>query len=714
MRYTLKDFIDTYNDVEHFPRLKDVAEHLGIAYKTVKNKAGELRRKGEKLVSRASLPLTEKRTTFFEDYTSKDCIISLQKLAKANPEKEISRIFYRNSTGISDSTWDRYFGTFDEFKRQAGLTLTRQQQQFEKNIAKHASRDVYSVIDEERRAYEGRYTRDNPNRFKTLLVASDLHDIECDKFFLRVLIDTAKRAQPDTICIGGDLFDLPEFGKYNVDPREWDVVKRIKFVHQNILKPLREACPNTQIDLVEGNHECVTMDTKVLTDKGWVLAKNLKLDSKVASYSLNGKYLDFSKPVELKAYALTKTYKVRGKFTYEDVSQTHRIDIDGKLQNVRLFSGQTVDMNRKRTCINVDFPDIEMLDEELRFFIKTICLVRRAKEGKTFFFKANTMQEMWRIKRELEYLDLPYTKNRRYFYFNKQTKHWFLKNKSQEESLKFSKLSKRQLDIVLEEFENNGYLRRFDNKFVISVKSKVLATQLQKALVFNGYTATMTKLKSMAILYVYTEIPKREKFRVMEDERKTVVAIQTHYGTLITMKNGIINFTGNCRLIKHLAEATPALRSVLSDLHGFTVSKLLGLDEYEVNYIAKADLKAWSKRDSDKELANNYKVYWDSFLVHHLPQARTMGMPGCHGHHHQHITWSAFSPLYGTYEWHQLGCGHKRVASYCEGEKWGMGFALVNIDTQTKKSLVDYVPVQDFAMSGGKYYYRNPEVEPAY
>jgi hypothetical protein len=35
----------------------------------------------------------------------------------------------------------------------------------------------------------------------------------------------------------GDIFDLPEFGKYGVDPREWDVVGRIKFAHENILAP---------------------------------------------------------------------------------------------------------------------------------------------------------------------------------------------------------------------------------------------------------------------------------------------------------------------------------------------------------------------------------------------------------------------------------------------------------------------------------------------
>ena len=82
-------------------------------------------------------------------------------------------------------------------------------------------------------------------------------------------------------------------------------------------------------------------------------------------------------------------------------------------------------------------------------------------------------------------------------------------------------------------------------------------------------------------------------------------------------------------------------------------------------------------------------------------------MPGCHGHHHKHLCKTKFSPVYGVFEWHQLGCGHRRSASYCEGERWGMGFALIHADTQEKRVNFDYVTVSDFAVVGGKWYYRN-------
>ena len=263
--------------------------------------------------------------------------------------------------------------------------------------------------------YAGKYDRPGGGRWRTILVGSDLHDKNCDPFWRRLFLDTAKRVQPEVICLNGDVFDLPEFGRYTVDPREWDVVGRIRWVQQFITE-LRRAAPNAQIDLIEGNHEF--------------------------------------------------------------------------------------------------------------------------------------------------------------------------------------------------------------------------------------------------------------------------------------------------RLIRHLAEATPAMRAVLSDLHGFTISRLLLLDECEVNYVAKMNLATFTKRDVAEQLADNYVIYWDSVLAHHFPQGRAMGLPGWNGHHHKHIVWHSYSPVYGPFEWHQVGCGHKRSASYAEGERWSNGFMLVHVDTHKKSTAFEYVDVRDFAMIGGQFYLR--------
>jgi hypothetical protein len=427
---TLDDslFINVFNDQERFPKIEDVANHLGIAKKTVSNRASKLRTRrnnGEnvpeltRISGNRKTPISEDSQKYKHKHTKEECIKELLRIVNQHPDNVISRNFFRVHSNISESTWNRYFGTFDEFKRQSGVKLSRSQHKLEREIAKHASVKHYSDISQERMNYGSTYDMGNGKSFKTVLIASDLHDKEIDPFFLRVFLDTAERVQPDIIVLGGDVFDLPEFGVYTVDPREWDVVGRIKFVHENILRPLREKCPNTQIDFIEGNHEA--------------------------------------------------------------------------------------------------------------------------------------------------------------------------------------------------------------------------------------------------------------------------------------------------RLLRHLADKTPALRAVLSDLHGFTVGSLLGLDEFEVNYIAKSDLATFTKREHEKELAKNYKIYWDCLLVHHFPHAKNMSIPGVNGHSHKHVVWSEYSPLYGSYEWMQIGSGHRRDATFCEAEKWNMGFVIANLHVPSRSVNFDYITISDFAVSGGMWYYRNED-----
>lgn len=86
------------------------------------------------------------------------------------------------------------------------------------------------------------------------------------------------------------------------------------------------------------------------------------------------------------------------------------------------------------------------------------------------------------------------------------------------------------------------------------------------------------------------------------------------------------------------------------------------------------EYKAFGKSQTLRDWAEEYGI--------NKAMLRNMGLPGVNGHHHKHEVWGMFSPIYGPYEWHQMGAGHRRSASHCEGEKWHNGFALVNIDTK--------------------------------
>ena len=344
-----------------------------------------------------------------------EILLDLQKVAELNENGNLTRLSYRDHGRFSSYEIEAEFGNFTEAKREAGLMHTRLQTQLLGQAAKHASFDEIRKLNIDRQDFGDKYLKPSGKRFQSLVVASDLHDQDLDPFVRRVLIDTVRRLEPDIIVLGGDVFDLPEFGKYTVDPRTWDVVGRIKAVHE-FLDELREAAPDAQIDMIEGNHEY--------------------------------------------------------------------------------------------------------------------------------------------------------------------------------------------------------------------------------------------------------------------------------------------------RLLRHLGEASPAIKAVLSDIHGMTVSSLLGLDKFEVHYVARGDLAAWTKGDVRKELKKNYAVYFDTFLVDHFPDGIRRGLSGVNGHHHRYASQTFFSQLRGPSRWDQLGCCHRREAAYCDGHHWNMGFEVVHIDTQEHLVAMNYIPVSDFAEVGGKFYFR--------
>lgn len=363
------------------------------------------------------MPQTEKKKTF----TKNHCLKELQRVAKMNNGKQITRDFFVSNSTLPRTSWSKHFGTFGEFRTQAGLTMSRQQKAIGNQVARHSSVDHYRAMGKSRSNWGMSYIRETKSRFKTILGIADIHDMDVDRFWLRIVIDTAKRAQPDVICINGDLFDLPEFSRFTIDPREWNVVERIKFAHDHVLAPLRAACPNAQIDLIEGNHEL--------------------------------------------------------------------------------------------------------------------------------------------------------------------------------------------------------------------------------------------------------------------------------------------------RLLKHLADQSPAMRTVLSDLCGMTAADLFAIKKFEINYIAKADLAAYTKAEETKEIKKNWKLYYDSFIACHYSDARNMGYPGFSGHNHKHQVWNNYSPQFGSYEWHQFGSGCKRASSFCDGQKWANGFGLIHIDSKKKLSNIEYIPVTDHAVVGGQWYYREKNEE---
>ncbi len=353
------------------------------------------------------------------EWSKENCIAAFNDLVEEYPDKPITRDFFRKNSDCPEYQYLRYFGSFGEFKIQAGHDFTSGQTKLLSAITKHASKDKLRELNVEKQEYEGKYLRPDSKRFQTIVTITDTHDIAFDPFTKRVYLESLKRIKPEVIVFGGDHFDLPEFSKYFNDPRNYNLLERIDAVHE-FLRQIREIVPYAEFNWIGSNHES--------------------------------------------------------------------------------------------------------------------------------------------------------------------------------------------------------------------------------------------------------------------------------------------------RLFRHLAESSPHIMVLLNDLHGFTISKLLGLDEYEINYISREDLTVFTESDLKKEIGKNYLVKFDSVLFHHYPEGKKYGLPGCNGHHHSRKTETLHNLTYGTYEWNQLGAGHIRKASFCDAQKWSNGFMITHVDTHKHRVQFEYVDTtQDFAIMGGKWYTRNED-----
>lgn len=661
-------------------------------------------------------------------HTAADCIEAYKDLATKG---SVTRDRYRKESGIAESVWEYHFGTFAELKRQAGAAPNPTEKKLHTAVAKATSAKRFDPVNKERADYGDKYLRKDASRYKTMVVASDLHDKEIDPFYLRVFLDTCKRVQPDVVSLGGDVFDLPEFGRYTVDPREWDAVGRIKFTHDNIFAPLRDNCPDAQIDLIEGNHECVEAHTEVLTCNGWMRAMDyygLKARPPIASLDLNTHAITYNAPVAVAMDENRDLYEIETTFKKEVITDNHSVIYNGVRRRL-----DTIEHLEGDKFLNAVYAhpahemDMDRNIVQLALWIITHGTIRRTEHEYKYWLSFKVPR---RIERRIKSVVQTF-KGMRWIKTPKGIEVEGPQLAAVIEMITglqdvpdctrwdrlpdwFGQLSPYYGEVVAEELtwaSTQSFMTTrttYYNGF-----KHALGESLQWFMITRGVPCAMRYLPLDQYILTFNETGVLERWRGRRVKKKqldkgVVVSIQTKDGTLITRIDGKINFTGNCRLVKQLADFSPATRAVLGDLHGWTIADLFGLPKFHINYVAKADLKSYTERDHKKELENNYRVYWNNVMVHHFPHARNLGLPGVNGHHHSHVVWPMYNVHQGSYEWHQLGAGHRRKASYCEGEKWHNGFAIIHVDTVTKSVNIEYVPITAFAVVGGKMYTREP------
>jgi hypothetical protein len=203
------------------------------------------------------------------DVTAEDCIKDLNRIQQLCPNEVVVRDFYRAHGNYHETTWTRYFGSWRGFVKRSGILETSSgEEKLKRLIAKIGETEIYiKYFKEQIVPYHGKYKKkDRKGRIKTILVISDIHDLEVDRFVLAIILDLAKRVQPDIILVNGDAYDFYELTtKFKHDPRLYRPIERMTFVREVLFGGLRKACPKSQIDFSFGNHEARLI--KLLADE---------------------------------------------------------------------------------------------------------------------------------------------------------------------------------------------------------------------------------------------------------------------------------------------------------------------------------------------------------------------------------------------------------------------------------------------------------------
>lgn len=191
--------------------------------------------------------------------TEEEMVADLQRVSKIHiglgPSSSRSR--YRNHGHYSERMVADVFGSHQEFRRAAGLidSLT-EGQLLRKQSSYHRMDKIRKYADKYLLPWKDRFKRNEPDDELRLLIGSDFHSNYADPFALECFIETAREVQPHGIVLAGDVVEMYSASSHPKRPGlHLSLQSEIDFTRREILRPLREACPDAFIDWHIGNHE---------------------------------------------------------------------------------------------------------------------------------------------------------------------------------------------------------------------------------------------------------------------------------------------------------------------------------------------------------------------------------------------------------------------------------------------------------------------------
>lgn len=256
-------------------------------------------------------------------FTKAEIIEEIQRLQEDHGYVS-SRVF-ENSSEIDISVLQGLFGTWAEAARQAGIKPSTEEARAQRALAKIAAAERYNPVLEKIRAAGNAYDRPTNAKEKRLIVVSDTHDLYMDPLIRRAIVSEAATGDYHGTILNGDIYDFYEVSKYGKTP-QWVNLAAARDYNRQFFYELRDAMPDGQIDLIEGNHEyrmikkCIEIPemAETLGLTGFDLPRLFRLDDLEINYVGEKDFRTPDKPTWVRDPAAPQ-----GKFYYNAFFATH-------------------------------------------------------------------------------------------------------------------------------------------------------------------------------------------------------------------------------------------------------------------------------------------------------------------------------------------------------------------------------------------------------
>lgn len=397
---------------------------------------------------------------------------------------------------------------------------------------------------------------------------ADLKSLKCDKSTEIVMLG-------DHLDCGGWLAQHHVLG-YVAEIGETSYVNDFKSANF-FLDEIMSRANGATIHYIEGNHECVSVDTEVLTPIGWIKPDGLVKNQNVYAFDKSGDIREAR--ISAISSKVANLVSVKGDFSDELVSESHRIFVDGKLDCVKNYIGK-VRQTRFRYAGRAEpsgryTPYTELSDDFLRLLVWVYadgCIWRSSENKVRIQFKLSRPDKIKKLQSLLTGLGIDFT-------FAKATR--CATNVSQPYMIRIYGDSARNISSYFPDGKELGqWLYALSHDQVRVVIETILATDGSKHFNKGAFrTICERTAENFQVMCIRNNIPC--KMNVKHDASgfengKTqyildfahnglwnrryveikpagvgeVFAIENNMGTLITRRNGKVSFTGNSRIEK--------------------------------------------------------------------------------------------------------------------------------------------------------------------